>query len=124
MENHLRDGRHKALKPVALCRLADIPEGGTKGVEAEGPDGMPRDLFLHRTGESVACFENSCPHMGTPLDWRPDEFLSEDGAHFICATHGALFRLEDGHCVFGPCAGKRLTAVPVVLRDGMVLLAG
>ena len=110
------------MKPAALCRLADIPEGGTKGVEVEGPDGLPRDLFLHRTGDSVRCFENACPHMGTPLDWRPGEFLSEGGAHFICATHGALFRLDDGHCVFGPCAGKDLVSVPVILRDGMIIL--
>lgn len=105
-----------------LCRLADIPDGGTKGIETETPDGRPRDLFLHRVGDTVRGFENVCPHMGTPLDWRPDEFLSADGRHFICATHGALFGLEDGRCVFGPCAGDRLDPVAIALRDGLVLL--
>ena len=108
---------------AVLCRLDEIPDGGTKGVETEGSDGLPRDLFLHRTGGTVRGFENACPHMGTPLDWRPDEFLSEDASHFICATHGALFRLADGHCVFGPCAGDSLAAVPVSVRDGLVVLA-
>ena len=41
----------------------------------------------------------------------------------MCATHGARFRIEDGHCVAGPCRGARLTVVPISVRDGAVHLA-
>jgi len=29
-----------------------------------------------------------------------------------CATHGALFLIESGECIAGPCAGQSLTALP------------
>ena len=44
-------------------------------------------------------YVNSCPHLGSPLDWVPNRFLSADGRHVLCATHGALFRIEDGKVV-------------------------
>jgi nitrite reductase/ring-hydroxylating ferredoxin subunit len=28
-----------------------------------------------------------------------------------CATHGALFLIESGECVAGPCAGQSLQAL-------------
>ena len=57
------------------------------------------------------------------LDWVPDRFMSEDGSYIMCATHGALFEIEDGDCIAGPCAGDRLTDVPVtVAPDGRVVL--
>ena len=66
---------------------------------------------------------NSCPHTGGPLDWVEDQFLDLDRRHILCATHGALFRIEDGHCLAGPCKGKGLTAVAIVVAEGEVRLA-
>ena len=36
------------------------------------------------------------------------------------AAHGAVFRLGDGVCTAGPCAGERLTPWPVAVRSGWV----
>ena len=105
-----------------VCRLEDVPDGGTHALTVEGGAG-PRDVFLHRKADVVRAFENACPHLGTPLDWAPGNFLSEDGTHFVCATHGARFELEDGRCTFGPCLGDSLTAIPAEIRDGVVHLA-
>jgi nitrite reductase/ring-hydroxylating ferredoxin subunit len=38
----------------------------------------------------------------------------------MCSTHGALFRVEDGVCLAGPCQGDRLEPYPIVVRDGVV----
>jgi nitrite reductase/ring-hydroxylating ferredoxin subunit len=38
----------------------------------------------------------------------------------MCAHHTAMFRLDDGTCYEGPCAGGRLVPVDVVERDGRV----
>ena len=54
-------------------------------------------------------YVNSCPHVGTPLDLWPNEFLSEDASVFVCSTHGALFEPTTGSCTAGPCAGDELT---------------
>ncbi len=103
-----------------LCRLEEIADGEAKGFEIEGAE---HDIFVHRTGARVRAFVNSCPHQGTPLDWMPDRFIAPDGVHFICATHGALFRTDDGTCIAGPCLGRRLAAVELRLEEGWVVLA-
>jgi nitrite reductase/ring-hydroxylating ferredoxin subunit len=104
-----------------LCRLEEIPEGEAKAFRVEG---FEYEVFVHRHGGGARAFLNSCPHRGTPLDWVPDRFIAPDGEHFLCATHGALFKMADGVCVAGPCAGARLTAVPVRLEGGWVILLG
>ena len=95
----------------ALCALADLAEGVPRGLTAPGDE--PLDLLVMRQGGRIVAYVNRCPHRGTPLDWAPDRFLTPDGRHFQCATHGARFRIADGYCVAGPCRGERLRAVPV-----------
>ena len=103
-----------------LCRLAEIPDGEAKGFTIETSDG-PRDILVHRAGGRVRGYLNSCPHVGSPLDWAPDRFIAFDGYHILCGTHGALFRPEDGYCVSGPCAGDSLTPVAVSLSGDDVI---
>jgi nitrite reductase/ring-hydroxylating ferredoxin subunit len=105
-----------------VCRLDDIPDGGAKGLVVPDPDGPPLRVIVLRNGGDVIAYRNRCPHRGTPLDLRPDDFLDRDGRHLICGTHGALFRKEDGHCVAGPCAGDRLDPVAVRVENGVVLV--
>lgn len=106
----------------ALCRLDDIPDGGSRGF-GPAPGGFI-GLFAVRRGGAVFVYVNSCPHIGTPLDWAPDRFLSADGGRIVCATHGAEFGIEDGICVRGPCLGGRLESVISEINDGVVLVPG
>ena len=103
-----------------LCRLDDIPDGGARGF-GPAPGGLT-GLFAVRRGESVFVYVNACPHIGASLDWAPDQFLSADGSQIMCSTHGALFAIEGGLCVRGPCLGDRLEAVPAQIVDGVILV--
>ena len=103
-----------------LCRLDDIPDGGSKGF-APAPGGFT-GLFAVRRGVRINVYVNSCPHIGTPLDWAPDRFLSHDRTRIVCAMHGAEFTIDDGHCIAGPCLGDRLEAVMIEVRDGEILV--
>jgi nitrite reductase/ring-hydroxylating ferredoxin subunit len=103
---------------TALCRVDEIPEGAARGF-AVGARKLR--VFVARRGGAVYAYVNSCPHVGTPLEWEPDEFMDRDGRHLICSTHGALFRVEDGVCVAGPCQGDRLEPFPIAVRDGVVV---
>jgi nitrite reductase/ring-hydroxylating ferredoxin subunit len=73
----------------ALCRVDEIADGGTRGFPP-APGGFS-GLVAWRSGDLVRVYVNSCPHIGTPLDWLPDRFMSKDGKYIICATHGAAF---------------------------------
>lgn len=103
-----------------LCGLEEIPDGGSKGF-GPAPGGFT-GLFAVRQGDAVHVYVNSCPHIGVPLDWAPDRFLSHDGKAIVCAVHGAMFRIEDGFCTTGPCMGDMLERVESVIVDGSLLV--
>jgi nitrite reductase/ring-hydroxylating ferredoxin subunit len=102
----------------ALCRLDELPDGTSKGFPP--PPGGFTGLFAVRQGDTIRVYVNSCPHIGTPLNWVPDRFLSADGSLIVCATHGAEFRIPDGECLRGPCCGERLEGVTVEIKEGTV----
>lgn len=104
----------------ALCRLDELPEGVARGF-GPGPGGFT-GLFAVRRGGEVFVYVNSCPHIGVPLDWAPDRFLSTDGQRIVCSTHGAEFTIETGDCIAGPCLGDRLEPVMIDIKDGVLLV--
>ena len=106
-----------------LCVFSELEDPGTRGVTLETPTG-PLGMFLVRSAGRLYAYRNRCPHTGVPLDWMPDRFLDVDGKLIQCATHGALFLIETGECVHGPCLGARLEPLPLELRDGRVYLSG
>lgn len=107
---------------TVLCRLEEIEDGEAKGFTL-GAGLDAEELFVVRDGTRLYGYVNSCPHTGAPLEMLPDRFLNADGSHIICSTHGALFRIADGHCIAGPCAGDCLTPAPVTLdRENRVVL--
>jgi nitrite reductase/ring-hydroxylating ferredoxin subunit len=105
-----------------LCTLEDIADGEGKGFEIEQDDGNFVDIFVVRQGDHVIGYHNLCPHVATPLNWANNSFMTLDRKYILCDTHGAEFRIEDGHCISGPCIGDRLTPLTVELRGGEVVL--
>jgi nitrite reductase/ring-hydroxylating ferredoxin subunit len=102
----------------ALCRLDQLADGACMGFPP--PPGGLTGLFAVRQGDTVRVYVNECPHIGTPLNWVADRFLSADGSHIVCATHGAEFRISDGECLRGPCFGDRLESVVIEINDGTI----
>lgn len=78
------------------------------------------EAFLLRIGDEVVAYRNSCPHTGAPLNWKPDDFLSLNRDFIECAIHGALFRLNDGFCLRGPCNGRSLQSLPIFNEAGVI----
>lgn len=102
---------------IRLCALADIPEGGSKGFQLSG-----RKLFAVKKLGKVYLYQNACPHLGIALEWVEDQFLDSSRSMIQCANHGALFVIESGKCVSGPCSGQRLVPMTYELRDAAVYL--
>ena len=94
-----------------VTSLDQVKEGQAKGFEVDLGGRRPIRLIVVRREGSFFVFENRCPHRGTPLDWSPDNFLDSESHHLISATHGALFRVEDGECISGPCIGESLRSL-------------
>ncbi len=97
-------------------KLSSVPKYGSKGLTIKR-SGHEVKVVAVRQGNAVYCYHNICPHTGVNLDWVANQFLDVSGKLIQCATHGALFRIEDGYCVSGPCAGQNLNPLAVKI-DG------
>ena len=69
----------------------------------DGTRDFPGEGFAVAIGGEIRAYRNECPHTGSPLDWLPGRFFSEDGRTLVCATHGARFDPMTGACLSGPC---------------------
>ena len=107
---------------VQLCSLKDLGDPGAKGFEFRNGDALFQG-FLVRKGAAVFGYRDSCPHAGSPLAFTADKYLTREGDLILCAAHGALFRIEDGVCIGGPCGGRKLLSWPVVVEGGVVRTA-
>lgn len=121
MNKRLRVEARELTQP--LCQFTDLPEGRSRGFD---PLGEGRDtMFVIRQGGCVHAYRNACPHYDRArMAWKKDEFLNGDQSRIMCAAHGALFRIENGDCVEGPCLGQSLTPVEIEIRDGAVWVLG
>jgi nitrite reductase/ring-hydroxylating ferredoxin subunit len=100
-----------------LCQCQEISDPGSKGFNVDD-----ESLFVvHQFGQFYA-YTNRCPHLGIELEWLPDQFLDSAGELIQCATHGALFTLDSGQCIAGPCTGQALESRPLVIQDGAIYL--
>jgi nitrite reductase/ring-hydroxylating ferredoxin subunit len=99
----------------------EISEGGGKEV-VFGTGHEAFRVLLLRTGTGVVAYHNCCPHFSLPLNYEPDIFHIFDGEDLMCAHHTAMFKIATGECFDGPCAGATLTAVPVAVVNGKVVI--
>jgi nitrite reductase/ring-hydroxylating ferredoxin subunit len=103
-----------------LCRLDELEEGRARGFDplAQGRD----SVFALRHDNQVRVYRNRCPHLDVRLEYRKDKFLSADGQLIVCYAHGAQFLPATGECIYGPCLGQTLEALPSCEQDGWLLV--
>lgn len=104
---------------IRLCHIDEIAANSARGFTIAGGSG-PVKIFIVNSNHEFHAYENRCPHTGVNLDWRADQFLDNSNTLIQCATHGALFRIVDGYCIYGPCANQSLTAVRLDITDGIL----
>ncbi|MES9940010.1 MAG: Rieske (2Fe-2S) protein [Candidatus Thiodiazotropha sp. 6PLUC2] len=104
-----------------ICDLDGFSDPGSRGFTIEFNSEV-LEILVVRKASRVYAYRNHCPHTGINLEWQPDQFLDLSNNYIQCATHGALFRIEDGICLRGPCAGDALQSIPARIDSGQVLI--
>lgn len=56
-------------------------------------------------------YHNLCKHLPVTLDLNDGGFFTHDKSHLQCHMHGAMYEVETGFCVAGPCQGARLSTL-------------
>lgn len=108
---------------VTVGLFEDLDDPGCREFSI-GDGDWPFKGFVVRHGSNVHAYQNFCAHVGHPLNWAPDAFLTKDRSQIICASHGAVYEIESGECVAGPCRGKALRRVDCEVRNGTVFVCG
>lgn len=116
------------MAPFVICGKHDIPSRRAVAFELEeiGPDGgaRPLSVVIARWGAHVFAYRNVCPHHNSRLDWERGQFLDSSGARLMCGKHGALFDLQTGACIEGPCFGQGLQPIEAAILDDDICLLG
>ena len=111
-----------------IVRVVPLPRG-----LFGSPPVVPLEALIVRDHEGTPrAYLNRCRHLPIPLSFgRPTgrelydashEFLTRDNQALECKTHGARFRLDDGMCFEGPCEGRALLAIELVVEDDALYL--
>lgn len=108
---------------IAVGRFDELDDPGCREFSIGAGD-WPFRGFVVRKGAAVYAYQNFCVHVGHPLNWSRDRFLTRDGKAVICASHGATYAIETGHCYAGPGSGRSLRKVQVEVREGVVYVTG
>jgi nitrite reductase/ring-hydroxylating ferredoxin subunit len=108
---------------VTVCRFDDLDDPGCREFRIGEGDWPFRGFVVRKDGQ-VHAYQNFCMHVGHPLNWKPNEFLTEDRSQIICSSHGATYDIVAGECTGGPCKGRSLRRVAVEVRDGEIVVKG
>ncbi len=97
-----------------ICSSGELVES-KKGIRFVVPDSSGDDApaFAVRYRGRVYAYINRCAHIQVELDWQHGHFFDSDGEYLMCATHGALYDPETGHCIAGPCKDAKLSSLDV-----------
>ena len=101
-----------------LCHINELEEGQSRGFSSHvGP------VFAIKHDNEIHVYKNECPHLGINLEFQQDEFLDTEGQLIQCSTHGALFQIESGVCLSGPCQGDHLTKINFVIENDSIVVS-
>ena len=117
------------IEVFAVCAADAIERGGAKGFSLsridETGESRPFPIVVLRTfANDYLGYVNRCPHDGVWLNIGSGEFFSPDRAFLKCGRHGAIFEIDTGSCVDGPCSGQSLEPVALAVIGGDVCLCG
>jgi nitrite reductase/ring-hydroxylating ferredoxin subunit len=105
-----------AARERVIGLSAALVDGGPGLRFTVGRDGSVSAFAIRYRG-TVHAYVNSCAHQEVELDWLPGLFFDTEGAHLVCAMHGARYAPDTGLCVEGPCRGANLVRITVRERS-------
>eukprot|EP00755_Sulcionema_specki_P037287 Sspe_Gene.108643::Locus_87770_Transcript_1_1_Confidence_1.000_Length_1184::g.108643::m.108643 len=122
----LVEGVHPTVPREPSPHLVPLPasDGLAEGEAVVAPvNSRGESIILARKYGQLHGYANRCPHVGVPLNWLEDDGVLDSTNEFLCCSaHHATFRLEDGYCVSGPCAGQSLPKLPLKQHDGQLCI--
>ena len=102
-------------------RIEDVPNHGAIVIDI-WPNGELISIILARKNAEVYGYINRCPHAGWPLENFNGSFIFTPNFDLVCAAHGAIFDVTNGHCLGGPGQSRPLQKYPITIKDGLIII--
>ncbi len=99
-----------------MTELSDFDTQSMQDPDARSVFLHGREIIIVHADGGWRAYLNNCPHINLPLNFIENDFLDRERQYIVCANHGALFQMDDGLCVSGPCQGQALYALACELR--------
>ena len=106
---------------TVICLTTELGDPGAKSFVIPYREQSVEGILLHWQSQWLG-YRNECPHTGINLNWLPDQFFDLRQQYLQCGMHGALFEPVNGYCVWGPCRGMSLIALPIRVEGQHVYL--
>jgi nitrite reductase/ring-hydroxylating ferredoxin subunit len=103
---------------IRLCHVSAFHTHRSRGFQIQSTK-----LFVVTKDAAYFGYLNNCPHQHSSLNWKDDQFLDDDAELIRCASHDALFEIESGRCLSGPCIGASLQPFDVNVIDGYLCIS-
>jgi nitrite reductase/ring-hydroxylating ferredoxin subunit len=108
-------------RQLYLSSSSEISSGQAFKFKFNINDRKLEGFLINEKGQYFA-YINRCRHMGITLDWDTNDFYTVEKDAIICKTHGATYRPSTGECTHGPCLGKSLYSLPLLIQSDQIFL--
>ena len=108
-----------SLDAVILCETNEF--GDKQAIKVAHPHKEISVVIIQKEQRFYA-YENVCPHFSVQLDYKEGQFSLYQNQVIMCAHHSALFDIETGMCIDGPCKGKHLQVISIEHINNQILL--
>ncbi|MCS4533488.1 Rieske (2Fe-2S) protein [Neisseria montereyensis] len=100
---------------IFLCSQEELDEAGVIKVPHPTQSGIT--IMLIKKDDHCFAYRNICPHYSIQLDNAKGRFFTYQNRYIMCAHHSAMFEIETGLCVDGPCKNHSLVPENVVQEN-------
>jgi nitrite reductase/ring-hydroxylating ferredoxin subunit len=107
--------------PGRICASGELAELGKYAFTVDYR-GERRPALLVRHEGQVYGYLNRCVHLPRPLDGEEDDIFDATGRFLQCSIHNVQYDPATGEAISEICVGKRLTALKVEEREGVIYL--
>lgn len=90
-----------------------------KGFSVKIKGKVVKGFVVKKEGNFYA-YLNLCKHLPVTLDLNDENFFTFDKAYLQCHMHGAMYEIETGLCIGGPCLGARLDSLSFVEEENEI----
>jgi len=109
-------------KRIKLTDIKQFSVSNCLTLDIKHKDNNLEVILVRYSQAKYAAYINRCPHTGVNLNWQADQCFDVSEKYLMCSLHGALFRPEDGHCIYGPCTGQSLSRLPIEIDKDEIFI--